>query len=484
MKNEHNMIISQYDHLNLKIDADDDKLESINDFFTAYVPNHYHMPMFRSGIWDGKVRLFNLSGSTLPYGLLSDLIKHYKKIYPDDIIKITNDIKNIYKGKEITPIYNLNKKPYYYQKDCIETALKYSKGLIRSATASGKSLIISYIIKTLMENDLTKHSLIVVPTVSLVEQFYGDMIDYGLDKNIIGRVYDKYKEFDNTITISTWQSLMRNHRFLPGYDCIIIDEAHQIKSTEITKIAKKATHATYRLGFTGTLPSDKLDLFNIKAYIGPILREYGPGQLSSEGYISKCNINAINFSYSDDFGNDYNEIKQLAFQHKARLRLIFDIANKVDSNILILVGLVEKEGNVLFEYIKSKTNKTVIFLNGKTKIEDREYWRKICEDKKDIILIATYGIFAQGLNIPSLKYVVLGSPFKSEIRVLQSIGRALRLHADKIDGAIIYDIIDNCKYLDVHGKKRLKYYTNEKFIVKEFKISTTDLLMDGEYHLP
>lgn len=474
------MIIKLFDKLHLKIQEDDlEKLKEIDSFFTAYVPNYYHMPNFRAGIWDGKVRLFTISNQTLPYGLMAELIKFYKKNIPDEHITITDDVKSLYKGKEIIPNYNLSKYPFYYQQDCIETALKYSKGLIRSATASGKSLIISYIIKTLMENNLTKHSLIIVPTIGLVEQFYGDMIDYGIDKNIIGRVYEKYKEFDSTITISTWQTLMNNHRFLPNYDCVIFDECHQVKSQELTKIAKHCTHAIYRLGFTGTLPHNKLDLYNIKSYIGPILKEYGPGQLSEEGFISKCNINAIQLIYSEEFNGEYNDIKKAVFQHPLRLQLLCDIANKVDSNVLILVGQVEKEGKILYNFIKEKTTKTVVFLSGKSKVEEREYWRKICEEKQDIILIATYGIFALGLNIPSLKYVILGSPFKSEIRVLQSIGRALRLHINKIDGAVIYDIIDDCKYLHSHGKKRLKYYENEKFDIKKFEFSIIDLLLTG-----
>lgn len=478
------MLISQYDNLNIKVDTEQEKLDGISDFFTAMVPNCYHMPLYRSGVWDGKVRLFDKAKQALPYGLLSDLLKYYKKLYPDEPVNIDNSVKTMYKGNDVLPDYNLSRFPYYYQKDCIEACLKYSKGIIRSATASGKSLIIAYIIKTLMENNLVKHSLIVVPTVALVAQFTKDMVDYGIDRNTIGNVYEGHSDFDHEIVISTWQSLMKNHRFLPNYNCVIFDEVHLVKSTELTKIAKKATHATYRLGFTGTLPHDRLDLLNIKSYLGPVLREYGSGQLSEEGFISKANINVIKYNHGEDYNGEYNEIKELAFQNKARLKLLSDIANGVESNILILVGLVEKEGQLLLDYIKDKTSKTVIFLSGKDKVDVREFWRNECEVKKDIILIATYGIFSTGLNIPSLKYVVLGSPFKSEIRVLQSIGRALRLHADKVDGAIIYDIIDECKYLDKHGNKRLKYYKNENFKVTEFDFSASSLLLDGCYILP
>ena len=70
-------------------------------------------------------------------------------------------------------------------------------------------------------------------------------------------------------------------------------------------------------------------------------------------------------------------------------------------------------------------------MSGKNKAKDREAWRKYMDSKENVLLIATYGIFQQGINIKSLRNLILASPFKSKIRVLQSIGRALRLHADK-----------------------------------------------------
>lgn len=75
-----------------------------------------------------------------------------------------------------------------------------------------------------------------------------------------------------------------------------------------------------------------------------------------------------------------------------------------------------------------------------------------------------------GVNIPSLKYVILASPFKSKIRVLQSIGRSLRKHADKLDGAYVFDIFDNCKYLRDHGIKRERHYISEGFKVEDIPL--------------
>jgi superfamily II DNA or RNA helicase len=50
---------------------------------------------------------------------------------------------------------------------------------------------------------------------------------------------------------------------------------------------------------------------------------------------------------------------------------------------------------------------------------------------------------------------------KSFIRTVQSIGRGLRLHANK-DQLVIYDICDNLKYSKQHSDKRKQIYEKEK----------------------
>jgi superfamily II DNA or RNA helicase len=103
------------------------------------------------------------------------------------------------------------------------------------------------------------------------------------------------------------------------------------------------------------------------------------------------------------------------------------------------------------------------------------------KDRKDIALIATYGIFQQGINIPNLKYIILASPFKSKIRVLQSIGRALISHAYKENGAYIFDLHDHTTFFEKHGNIRYRYYDSEKFKIDEYlfeegnKINLKDL---------
>ena len=453
----------------IKIKTDDDEyLKEMKNEFSPKAKGYFWSKKYKSGIWDGKIHFITKDSNLIAFGLLLDYIKAHKKLFPTINLEIDREVKELFKGCPIEPKFDLNLEPRPYQKESVEIALKYSKGIIRSATASGKSLAISYIIKNILDNrNLTKvqRALVVVPSTNLVEQFRNDMIDYGLPEQYIGRVYSDYKEWNNAIVISTWQTLKNNHDKISLYMALIGDECHQNKAHELKAIFSKS-NAIYRIGFTGTLPNHITDLYNIKSFIGPVLKEYPSGLLAEQGYIAKCNVKIINIDYPiGTIANYYKEIKEEIFNDERRLEILSELINSIDHNVLILVSYIN-EGDKLLKLLNRKTKKEVVFLSGKDKTEIREEWRKKMINGNNIALIATYGIFQQGINIPNLKYAVLASPTKSKIRTLQSVGRTLRNHENKEDGAIIYDILDNVKFLKKHGEKRIEYYKSEKFNIE------------------
>jgi superfamily II DNA or RNA helicase len=252
---------------------------------------------------------------------------------------------------------------------------------------------------------------------------------------------------------------------LPNYDMVIVDEVHQCKSHELKKIMS-LSHAHYKFGFTGTLHINDIDNWNTKAYIGPILKEYPSGLLADQGFISKCNVKAILINYLNKTTGTYRDIKDVIFRNQFRLKFIAELVQSLDHNVLLLVGLLD-EGHMLKKCLETYTKKEVVFLSGKDDVDIREEWRqKMMKGNSNIALIATYGIMAQGINIPNLKYMVMASPFKAKIRVLQSIGRTLRKHDDKQEGSFVFDICDQVKFLKKHGEIRHKFYQTEQFNIE------------------
>jgi superfamily II DNA or RNA helicase len=85
--------------------------------------------------------------------------------------------------------------------------------------------------------------------------------------------------------------------------------------------------------------------------------------------------------------------------------------------------------------------------------------------------------FSTGVNLKRLDNVIFASGSKSEIKVLQSIGRTLR-KGNGSDKATLYDIADDLSigsftnYTLNHFKKRIEIYSSEQF---PFKIYNVDI---------
>lgn len=131
--------ITLKDPIHIKIQTDDDDyLGLLKEQFTYYVDGFRFTPQYKSGGWNGKVCLIKSDGS-MPYGLLTEVIKVNKREFPRMTLIIDDDVKKLFKGDELfIKQKELLYIPYPHQLDCIKKALKYTKGIIRSSTASGK----------------------------------------------------------------------------------------------------------------------------------------------------------------------------------------------------------------------------------------------------------------------------------------------------------------------------------------------------------
>ena len=106
---------------------------------------------------------------------------------------------------------------------------------------------------------------------------------------------------------------------------------------------------------------------------------------------------------------------------------------------------------------RESSKKPVWYLDGSTKISERESNRAELESSTGNILFGQVSILSTGINVRNLTNLVLMVSTKSFSRVLQSIGRTLRLHKDK-DMANLYDISFNFKYSQRHLRERLEIY--------------------------
>ncbi|NBP59135.1 UvsW, partial [bacterium] len=130
-----------------------------------------------------------------------------------------------------------------------------------------------------------------------------------------------------------------------------------------------------------------------------------------------------------------------------------------------------EHGETLYKTIKEICpDKQVYFIRGEVEVTEREKIRTLMENRTDVVVVAISKIFSTGINIKNLHFIVFACGGKAKIKIVQSIGRGLRLHKDK-DKLIIFDIADDFKYSTAHMEKRISLYEKEKiqYSIKEVK---------------
>jgi superfamily II DNA or RNA helicase len=176
-------------------------------------------------------------------------------------------------------------------------------------------------------------------------------------------------------------------------------------------------------------------------------------------------------------GATYQEEVDFIVRNEKRNQFISNLALDQSGNSLILFQFVEKHGKVLYEMIKSKSKdpSKIHYVSGETDVNTREEIRKITELSDGAIIVASLGTFSTGINIKKLNNIIFASPSKSQVKVLQSIGRGLRKSPDG-KGTKLFDFADDLhwkskkNYTLNHAAERLKIYSKEEFDYKIYEI--------------
>lgn len=499
------LVVRQKNHAYITVDCEPSVANELTDFFTFYVPGYKFMPSYKNKMWDGKIRLYDSRKKELYAGLYRYLKEFADTPGRDYHIEIEQDA---YYGRpdsqlEYDPQFfidlplssNGNKiEPRDYQARAVDYAIRNRRGLLVSPTASGKSLIIYLIMRWYLKNR-DKQFLIIVPTTSLVQQMYTDFEDYAKYDNdfevseVCHRVYSGLPKHSakHRVIISTWQSIYKlSGEHFSQFGGVIGDEAHNFKAKSLTSILTKCREAEFRFGTTGTLDGTQTHKLVLEGLFGPAYYVTTTKTLMDAGSLAKLNINVLLLKYDEEIRRGFTKKKyqeeiDWIVTYKARNNFIRNLAIDQDGNTLVLFQYVEKHGVPLYDSILEKLNekraskRKVFFVAGSTDVDDREAVRQITEKEKDAIIVASLGTFSTGINIRNIHNIIFASPSKSQIRILQSIGRGLR-KADDGRETTLFDIADDLhwkskkNYTLNHAAERIKIYTKEKFDYKIYEI--------------
>ena len=468
------MRISKKNEVYLKLeDLQPSEQQELAEYFTFEVPGAKFMPMYRNRIWDGKIRLFSPASGEIYVGLL-DYVKDYcdnnniSYILEENVDDTRDVVGSVVRGfvRSLKPkSKGKTLKIRDYQLEAVQLALSRNRALILSPTASGKSLIIYSLVRYYQMAG--ERTLILVPTTSLVEQMYSDFQDYGWSPGTYcQKVYQGYTtKIEKDVVISTWQSIYKMPRkYFEQFGCVIGDEAHTFKAKSLTGIMTKLHQCKYRFGFTGTLDGTQTHRLVLEGLFGPVKKVISTKELMDKKTLANLRIKCIILRHSNIREKmSYAEELEYIVTNKKRMDFVVNLLRHLRGNTLCLFQLVEKHGKILYDELKE--NENVYFVYGGTDTSDREEIRGLVESHSNSTTIASFGTFSTGINIRNIHNIVLASPSKSKIRVLQSLGRGLRISPSK-DSILVYDIADNLgndNYTLRHFTERLNIYNEEQF---------------------
>jgi superfamily II DNA or RNA helicase len=321
--------------------------------------------------------------------------------------------------------------------------------------------------------EMNKRTLIIVPTTTLVEQMTEDFGEYSngevIDK--IHKIYQgKLKETESPIVISTWQSIYKqNVKYFDQFDCILGDECHGVAAKCLRGILEKA-NAEYRIGFTGTMEDAQSDRLVIEGLLGPTVELVKLIDLIDREIVARLKVECSLLQYPDNVKKKMNYQDEINFlvNYEDRTKWISKLAGKLSGNVFVLFSRVEHGKNIVKQIKEMYPEKETYIVYGDVKTDERNKIRHLLEGKTNIIVVASYQVFSTGISVRNLHHAILAGPTKSKKRLLQSLGRVLRLHQSK-QFATLWDISDDLqvgksKNITLkHFLERMNIYINQEF---------------------
>lgn len=378
---------------------------------------------------------------------------------------LVQDIR-IPKGDPINVEFNGSLRDY--QSNIVNKFISYIStsggGLLEIDTGLGKTVIALNII-----SKLKTKTLIIVHKEFLMNQWI-ERINEFLPGVSIGKIQGKNILINNDIVIGMLQSLsMKEYEYdlFKNFGLTIFDEVHHL-GAEVFSQAFLKINTNYCLGLSATM-NRKDGLSKVfKMFLGDIIHT------EKRIYSSTVQVKLVEYQNND---NEFNEVvynfkgdplyssmisKLCNFNHRSEF-IVNVLSNELkinDNQQIIILAHNRSLLNYLYESINHKNIATVGFYVGGMKESELK------ESEKNKIILATYSMASEGLDIKTLTTLFMATP-KTDI--VQAVGRILRTtHSNPL----IIDIIDNQDLFQKQSLKRIKYYKNQKYnIIKTNNVS-------------
>lgn len=400
------------------------------------------------------------------------LPRYFKKNYPkaDTLISYWEDkefksfdIDINFKGElrnEQIPITNYITEQY-------ELNNKQINGILKAKPGFGKTVCATY-----LTSYFKKKTLIILNNSKLVEQWVSAYLKFtDITEDDIGYIIGK--EFNpKKITITMVQTLVskvknnigENYKKIrdAGFDLVFFDETHKTSAGPKFAQASLLLNTPNIIGLSATPYGDDLHRFFMKNIIGDVIYEFTEyDDIPEVWFINYKSGLGKQFFWKIAKINDY--VKRIGFYNNIiyQSNTYLDIINKLTRKLLksnrktIIIVSTIKQLQTIIEYLKDNN------INARPLYSKEQYIDK----ENDNVIVATYKLASHGFDYSELSCLILATPLKGKVSLIQTIGRILRKHDNK-QKPLVFDLIDHD-----FGNIFSQSIPNKKAIInKEFKV--------------
>jgi len=303
---------------------------------------------------------------------------------------------------------------------------------------------------------LKVRTMIVVHKEFLANQWV-DKIKEFCPEATIGRVQGDQFDVEKDFVIALIQTMCMREFDKKAFDSIgllVVDEAHHIGAPAFSQFMFKIC-PKFTLGLTAT-PERKDGLTRLLYwFLGP---EFFRVERANQG-----TTKVVTLHYTDDAFKEAPPVSRFGKLNMAgMINIVTDLEPRNELIVKTVNGAVAQNRKVL---VLSDRREHCIYLHNIFGSKSGLYIggmkeAELSASAEKPIVVATFQLAHEGLDIPALDTVILSTP-KSDIK--QSIGRIMRETKGKVNAPLIYDICDQWSVFFSMYRKRAAVYREGGF---------------------
>jgi superfamily II DNA or RNA helicase len=274
------------------------------------------------------------------------------------------------------------------------------------------------------------------------------------------------RERFTVVTFQTMDAALRRGdpralKLLQSFQGIVVDEAHTLPADSFWRVIMATKNAYYRVGMSGTplARGDRRSVLTIAA-LGPVIYRVRARTLIDIGILAEPSIRMVPLVQLSTKATWPGTYRECVVRSLKRNKLLVEMARRAKKPGLVFVKDIAH--GKLLEKLLLKSGIQAEFCWGADSTAERlAAVRRLERGDTEITVCST--VFQEGVDIPSLRSIVVGSGGASVIAALQRVGRGTRATQEK-HSFEVWDVKDEGdKWLTRHARDRHRAYVSEGY---------------------